>query len=164
VCDYALQFTITYTLVFTVTSFLPLFGNGSQRRMSLFLCISELFPAWATSVSQQQLTITPPPAVPLLTNSSTNYSLTDRHAFRPKREEILILPPWSSIQKDLSEHWHLSTTLNITSQKSACLSIIATLIYLSIQAPKIFLSSWKRRNDIFRREYYFVLYYLFLFK
>jgi hypothetical protein len=40
--DYILQFTITHTLVFTVTSSLSLFGYGFQRRTFPFLWVPEL--------------------------------------------------------------------------------------------------------------------------
>jgi hypothetical protein len=53
--DYTLQFTVTHarththTLVFTVTSSLPLLGSGFQRRTFAFLWVPELAPASATS-------------------------------------------------------------------------------------------------------------------
>jgi hypothetical protein len=52
--DYTLQFTITHTLVSTVTSSLSLLGNRFQRQMFPFLYVSELSPASASSFSQQQ--------------------------------------------------------------------------------------------------------------
>jgi hypothetical protein len=47
--DYNLQFNITRTLVSTVTSSLPLFGSGFQRRTFPFLRVPKLSPASATS-------------------------------------------------------------------------------------------------------------------
>jgi hypothetical protein len=66
--DYTLQFTVTHTLVSTVTSSLPLFGTGFQPRTSLFLWVPELSPASATSFTQQQLT---PTAAQRLTKSKS---------------------------------------------------------------------------------------------
>jgi hypothetical protein len=56
--DYTLQFTITHTLVSTVTSSLPLLGSGFQQRTFSFFCVPERSPASATNFSQQQLTTT----------------------------------------------------------------------------------------------------------
>jgi hypothetical protein len=42
--DYTLQFTITQTLVSTVTSSLPLLGNVFQRRTFPFIWVPELTP------------------------------------------------------------------------------------------------------------------------
>jgi hypothetical protein len=47
--DYALQFTITHTLVSIATSSLLLLGNGFQRLTFSFLWVPELSPASATS-------------------------------------------------------------------------------------------------------------------
>jgi hypothetical protein len=43
------QFTITYTLVFTFTSSLPLLGDGFQRRTFPFIWVPELFSASVSS-------------------------------------------------------------------------------------------------------------------
>jgi hypothetical protein len=48
----------THTPVATVTSSLPLRGSGFQHQTFPFLWVPELFPASATSFSQQQLTTT----------------------------------------------------------------------------------------------------------
>jgi hypothetical protein len=58
--DYTLKFTITHTIVFTVTSSLPLLGSGFQRQTFPFLWVLEVSPALATSFSQQQLAMAEP--------------------------------------------------------------------------------------------------------
>jgi hypothetical protein len=52
--DYTLQFTVTHTLMPTVTSSLPLLSSGFQRRTFPFLWVP------ATNFSQQQVTTTEP--------------------------------------------------------------------------------------------------------
>jgi hypothetical protein len=52
--------THTHTLVFTVKSSLRLLGSGFQREAFPFLCVPELSLTSATSLSQQQLTMTKP--------------------------------------------------------------------------------------------------------
>jgi hypothetical protein len=47
--DYNLDFTVTHTLVSTVTSSLPLFGSSFQLHMFPFLWVPELSLASATS-------------------------------------------------------------------------------------------------------------------
>jgi hypothetical protein len=82
----------THTLVYTVTSSLPLLGIGFQWRMFPFLWVPYLSPALATSFSQQQLTTSEPSrylihyitlrlAVYLqsVTNSSLVLLITSRH-------------------------------------------------------------------------------------
>jgi hypothetical protein len=54
--DYVLQFTITDTLVSTLTSSLLLLGSGFQQQMFPFLWVPKLSPALAINFSQQQLT------------------------------------------------------------------------------------------------------------
>jgi hypothetical protein len=68
--DYTLQFTVTYTLVSTVTSSLPLLDSGFQWRTLLFFWLPELSPASAISFSQQRLKTTAPQR---LTKDSTHY-------------------------------------------------------------------------------------------
>jgi hypothetical protein len=58
--DYISRFTITPTLVSTVTSSLPMLGSGFHRRTFPLLWVPERSPASATSFEQQQLTTTEP--------------------------------------------------------------------------------------------------------
>jgi hypothetical protein len=68
--DYALQFTVTHTLVSTVTCSLPLFGsgfNGGRFPFSGFLnCLCSQLPASHSNISQQLNRCSP------LTNSITH--------------------------------------------------------------------------------------------
>jgi hypothetical protein len=57
--DYTLQFTITHTLVSTVTSLLPLLGSGFQQR-PFFLWVPELSSASSSNFQQQLLTAAEP--------------------------------------------------------------------------------------------------------
>jgi hypothetical protein len=69
-----------HRVVSTVTSSLPLFGSGFQRRTFPFLRVPELSPASATSFSQQQLTATEPQRLSNSLTHQTNstQSLTNR--------------------------------------------------------------------------------------
>jgi hypothetical protein len=107
---YTTYFTITYTLVSTVTSLLPLLGSGFQQRKFLFFSVLELFPASTTRFSQQQFTMTRPqqPSNWLtdLLNSLTSHFFRVRVTLRPALySQVVRLDP-KPLKKVLITSWH----------------------------------------------------------
>jgi hypothetical protein len=94
--DYTLQFSITHTLVSTVTCSLSLLRSGYQRGRSPFSWVPELSPASATSCSQQQLTKTEH-------QQSSNYLLSNRRTATESESESE-----SELELELLRDWRFT--------------------------------------------------------
>jgi predicted heme/steroid binding protein len=127
--DYILQVTVTHTLVFTVTSSLPLLGSGFLRRTFPCLWAPETSPASDISFSHQWLTAAEPHS---LTNQLIHW-LTS--GWRPSHTNLLLfLLPSQDSRPFSNGSWpslySLGTdrTENIASNSSsivACMSVTA---------------------------------------